>query len=289
MANKIYSPLRYPGGKNKLSNYIIRLINENNLNGCTYIEPFAGGASVGLKLLFEGYVDEIVINDFDRSIYAFWYSVINYTDDFCNLIENTNITIEEWHKQKQIQDNKNYYNLLELGFSTLFLNRTNRSGIIKAGVMGGKNQDGKYKLDCRFNKQDIINRIRVIGERHNSIKLFNLDTSILIEQVIKEIDNRSLVFFDPPYYKKGSSLYVNYYKHDDHLNLSNQIQGIDNVNWIVTYDYVPEIEEMYRQYRKDIYSLKYTVEKKYEGKEIIFYDNNLIIPSEHDNIIKCKI
>ncbi len=289
MPKKTYSPLRYPGGKNILSNYIINLIYENELQGCTYIEPFAGGASVALKLLLERHVDNVIINDFDRAIYAFWYSVINFTEELCELINSTEITIDEWYKQKEIQNNKDNEEILKLGFSTLFLNRTNRSGIIKAGVMGGKNQDGQYKLDCRFNKCEIINRIKLIGNRRQSISLYNLDTNVLIEQVILNLNERALTFFDPPYYKKGSSLYVNFFKHDDHLELSTQIKNIENVNWIVTYDYVDEICNMYSGLRYDVYGLKYTVERKYEGHEIMFYDNRLTIPEEHLNIVNCDI
>ncbi len=257
--------------------------------GCTYIEPFAGGAAVALKLLLDGHVNNIIINDYDRSIYAFWYSVINHTEYLCNLIEQTEITIDEWKIQKEVQVNKSTEDLLRLGFSTLFLNRTNRSGIIKAGVMGGKNQDGQYKLDCRFKKKDIIEKIRVIGGKRDNIRLFNLDTSILIEEVIQNLNERSFIFFDPPYYKKGATLYVNYFNHEDHLSLSDKIRNIDNANWIVTYDYVNEIQDMYRDFRNDVYGLTYTVEKKYQGKEIIFYDNNLVIPEEHINIVKCNV
>ena len=161
---KTYSPLRYPGGKNKLNKYVNELITIKKLNNSIYVEPFCGGAAVALSLLINGHVKNIIINDFDRSIYAFWYSVLNYTNELCELIMNTEINIKEWDQQKEIQDRKNSENLLTLGFSTLFLNRTNRSGIIKAGVIGGKEQKGEYKLDCRFNKADLINKIRLISE-----------------------------------------------------------------------------------------------------------------------------
>lgn len=288
MGKKSYSPLRYPGGKSKLSDYVINLIYKNNLNGCTYVEPFAGGASVALKLLIEGHVENIIINDYDRAIYSFWYSVIYYTNEICDLIQETEITIEEWRRQKEVQANKDNEDILTLGFSTLFLNRTNRSGIIKAGVMGGINQNGNYKLDCRFNKQDLINKIRIIGHKRDHIRLFNLETSVLIDQVIAQLEERSFIFFDPPYYKKGASLYVNFFKHNDHLDLCNKIKNIMGANWIVTYDYVPEIFDMYNEFRYDVYGLTYTVEKKYKGEEIIFYDNDLLIPSEHNNITQCK-
>ncbi|MBU3193449.1 DNA adenine methylase [Clostridium algidicarnis] len=271
----IYSPLRYPGGKSKLSKYVEKLIDEKKLNKSTYVEPFCGGAGVALYLLVNNHVSDIIINDYDKSIYAFWYSVINYPEQLCNIIKNTEITIEEWNKQKSIQFNKCNEDLLILGFSTLFLNRTNRSGILKAGVIGGLKQEGNYKLDCRFNKQQIIDKIELISSYRNKIKLYNLDTEELIDDVIKNLNQKSFIFFDPPYYKKGESLYTNFYKHEDHLALANKIKEIKYHSWIVTYDNTESIIEMYKGNRKEIYKLNYYAQNKYKGEEVIFYSNTL--------------
>ncbi|WP_206153139.1 DNA adenine methylase [Clostridium cadaveris] len=281
-----YSPLRYPGGKNKLANYVFDLINNNHMQGCTYIEPYAGGAAVALKLLIDGHVNNIIINDYDRSIYAFWHSVIYETDKLCELIQNTPINIEIWHQLKEIQKHKYDYSLLELGFSTFYLNRTNRSGVIKAGVIGGLNQNGNYLIDCRFNKNQLIEKIRKISEFKEAIRLYNLDTLELINTVINNLENQCFIFFDPPYYKKGSTLYVNYYNHDDHVNLMNSISNIRNHKWIVTYDNVSEIEFLYKNFRSITYSLKYTVQKKYIGSEIMVFSNNLLL---NDDLLKITI
>ncbi len=154
-----YSPLRYPGGKTKIAPFIKELFYENNLVGMDYVEPYAGGAGAALTLLFEEYVSTITINDYDRSIYAFWHSIINNTEEFCEKISKTPIDVETWLVQKEIQKNKTNETLFSLGFSTFFLNRTNISGVIKGGVIGGKKQTGKYKIDARFNKSDLISKI----------------------------------------------------------------------------------------------------------------------------------
>ncbi|MDE4542246.1 DNA adenine methylase [Thermoanaerobacterium sp. R66] len=284
-SRRTYTPLRYPGGKNKLTGYVKKILIANNLKGCIYIEPFAGGAAIALALLIDGYASEIIINDIDRSIYAFWYSVLNHTDELCYLIENTPINIDQWHKQKDIQRHKNSANLLELGFSTFFLNRTNRSGILKAGVIGGLEQNGKYKMDCRFNKKQLIDKIRYISKYKNNIKIFNMDTIQLLDIVLPKIETKSFIFFDPPYYNKGSTLYVNYYNHEDHLKLSKKIGQIKEHYWIVTYDYVKAISEMYSQYFQTTYKLNYTAQRKYTGYEIMIYSNNLNVPKECKNVI----
>ena len=135
MKNNNYSPLRYPGGKSRLVVFIKSIIEQNYLKGGTYIEPFSGGAAIALALAIDGYMERIVINDYDRSIYAFWYSILHYTDAFIDKIRNTPLSLKEWHTQRIIQLDKQNTDLFDLGFSTFFLNRTNRSGILKAGVI----------------------------------------------------------------------------------------------------------------------------------------------------------
>lgn len=275
MALKTYSPLRYPGGKNRLNKYVEELISLKKLNNSTYVEPFCGGAAVALSLLINGHVSNVIINDYDKSIYAFWYSVLYNCENLCNKIENTQIAIDEWHKQKGIQKNKESANILDLGFSTLFLNRTNRSGILKAGVIGGLNQDGNYKLDCRFNKDDIMDKIKIINKYKDNIKLYNLDTEEFIDKVIHKLSKKVFIFFDPPYYKKGSCLYTNFYNHDNHVSLANKIKNIKYHSWIVTYDNVSVIKNMYKGYLKEQYRLNYSAGKNYDGEEVIIYSKTL--------------
>lgn len=274
-----YSPLRYPGGKNKLSSFIAKICQDNSING-HYVEPYAGGASVAMFLLLENVVEEITINDKDKSIYAFWHSVINSTNELCELIENAHFTIDEWKKQKAIQNNKQKARLLELGFSTFYLNRTNRSGIINGGVMGGISQDGNYLMDCRFNKQELIDRIRAIAKRKKDIRVFNLDAVDLIDIIEKDPRNENTIFyFDPPYYLKASTLYMNHYADDNHRIVSDRIKQIKNIKWIVSYDNVPQIQELYADCEKKEYSFKHTAYSSRVGQEILFFSSQIKQPS----------
>lgn len=274
-----YSPLRYPGGKNKLSAFIAKICVDNQING-HYVEPYSGGASVALFLLMEGFVKKITLNDKDRSIYAFWYSVLNKTNKLCDLIENTELTIEEWRKQKEVQNNKKYADLLELGFSTFYLNRTNRSGIINAGVIGGNEQKGDYLMDCRFNRKELISRIKRIASRKRDIRLYKKDAIKLIDKIQNEAENENIIFyFDPPYYLKASSLYMNHYKDDNHKFVSDKIKDIKNINWIVSYDNIPEIQSLYSECPKKEFSFKHTAYKAKMGHEILFFSQNLKQPN----------
>ncbi len=276
------SPLRYPGGKNKLSAFIAKICIDNDING-HYVEPYSGGASVALFLLMEGFVEKITINDKDRAIYAFWHSVLNKTKQLCEMIENTELTIEEWRKQKEVQKNKNTEDLLTLGFSTFYLNRTNRSGIINAGVMGGIKQNGNYLMDCRFNKKDLIDRIKKISKMKKQIRLFNKDALCLIDMIQNESENSNVIFyFDPPYYLKASTLYMNHYEDESHKQVSEKIQSIKNIKWIVSYDNVPQIQELYSEHTKKEFSFKHTAYESRDGKEILFFSNNIVQPSIRD-------
>lgn len=271
-----YSPLRYPGGKNKLAKFIAQICIDNNIHG-HYVEPYAGGASVALHLLLEGKVDNITINDYDRSIYAFWYSVLNNTNKLCKLIKNTDVNIENWLKMKEVQKNKKKADILKLGFSTFFLNRVNRSGIINAGVIGGIKQNGSYKLDCRFNKEELIKRIKLIATYKKNIKLYNKDALKLIEKIKKESNNNNTIFyFDPPYYLKGPGLYKNSYNNDDHEKVSQEIRKIKKIHWIVSYDNTSKIKDLYKFVKKSFeFDLIHTAFCAKKGKEILFFDPKL--------------
>lgn len=275
---EFFSPLRYPGGKAKVSDFVQCLIKENALLDGTYVEPYVGGGSVALSLLFNEYVRDIYINDKDLSIYAFWHSVLHESDALCKLIKETPINVDTWFKLKKYQSDKGNIDLLNLGFSTFFLNRTNRSGILKAGVIGGYDQTGNYKIDARFNKDDLIKRIQRITDYADRIHLTNEDAVILIQRLKGELPNKTLFYLDPPYYVKGKGLYMNYYNDQDHQDIANAIKEIRNHNWILSYDNVSFILDLYSNYRKQTFELNYSASNSGKGEEIMIFCNNIIIP-----------
>lgn len=273
-----HSPLRYPGGKRKLANFIKLLFHANELLDGEYVEPYAGGASVALGLLYDEYVRRVFINDIDPSVYAFWYSVLNETETFSRLIRDTPLSMDEWHRQKSIQTNPNT-SLLELGFSTFFLNRTNRSGIISGGVIGGKNQNGNWLLDARYNTEELISRIQKIGRYRHRITLYNLDAVEFLNLVTPQLTLQALIYLDPPYFVKGQQkLYTNFYGPDDHQQVAETVRGIGTHHWVVSYDDVPEIRSLYEGYRCVNYGLHYSVQDRYRGAEVMFFDDTLEIP-----------
>lgn len=273
-----YTPLRYPGGKGKLAKHVKTILQQNDLCDGHYAEVYAGGAGIAIELLLEGYSAEVHINDLNSSIYAFWFSVLNSTDELCKRIQDTDVTIEVWNRQKEIQKNLKEHSTLELGFSTFYLNRTNRSGIINGGVIGGKLQEGTWKIDARFTKSDLINRIEHIAKKKKFIHLTNLDALEYIKTEVPKLPKKSLIYFDPPYYVKGKGLYDNYYNHSDHLEVAKAIKRIKQYPWLISYDDVEEINSIYQELNSVRYNLNYTAADRYKGTEVMFFSKNLNLP-----------
>ncbi len=271
------TPLRYPGGKTQLAPFVVELLRTNHLLQCVYCEPFAGGAGIACRLLLNGTVSEAWINDIDPSIYAFWHSVLNSTEQLCERIEQTTIDMDEWHRQRQIHAEERL-NLLDLGFATLFLNRTNRSGILKAGVIGGKAQTGKYSIDCRFGRADIIRKIRRIALYREQIHLTCIDARLYIGSKLKMLPRHALVNVDPPYYLAGPDLYTNSYKHQDHAALARAVRKMPH-RWMLTYDDAPEIRAMYAGLRQHRKTLTYYAQVKRSAAELLVLSDNLDPPA----------
>lgn len=266
------SPLRYPGGKNCIFSFLKSLLEENDLIGTNYAEPYAGGAGLALRLLMDNIVNDIYINDYDISIYAFWHTVLNQPDDLCSWIETVPVNIQTWKKYKQIQRSRTDVDSFELAKSTFFLNRTNVSGVLSGGPIGGMNQAGRYKIDVRFNKKDLIRRIQNIAAFSDRIHLSNRDGIEFIRDLESYIRNL-FIYLDPPYYKKGAFLYMNAFDDDAHTALSNEVEKLKS-KWIVSYDYQDFILGLYQNKRKLLYQLSQCTSNRV-GDEVLIFDDRL--------------
>jgi DNA adenine methylase len=275
----IYSPLRYPGGKTCMLELVSSIIKENRLIRPDYAEPYAGGCGLALALLYGGYVDHIHLNDIDHGIWSFWYSVLEHNSDFIELVKNIPVTVKEWHRQKRIASEENLDNPVSLGFATFFLNRTNRSGIIKrAGVIGGFEQKGRYSIDCRFNRENLARRIKRIQSYRTRIHLHRLDA---IDFISKKSYFEPNTFFaiDPPYYRKGPYLYTSFYKPEDHAKVADAVRLLEHP-WIITYDMTEEVRGLYRDFRQFEFDIKYSVQSKRIGTELLIASRGLQLTPE---------
>lgn len=273
------SPLRYPGGKSLMTNFFVDLFHRNGLQEIVYAEPYAGGAGAAINLLLDDHVNEIIINDANIGIYSFWNALVNESERFIQTIYTIPVTLTEWYKQRDILQ-KSTKPSFELGVATFFMSRTNRSGVIFGGAIGGsteeKQSNAKYKIDCRFNKQDLIQRLIIIAENKKRIKVTNEDALTFLRQ----LDNNVFVYLDPPYYIKGKSLYMNHYTDKDHKGLASFLQNEAHFNWVLSYDDVPQIREMYMNSDLYRFPLKYTVSKKQVGYELLTHSRTIEFPEK---------
>jgi len=280
------TPLRYPGGKSSLHRFITSILRQNDLVDGFYVEPFCGGAGLGIELLMREYVQHIYLNDADPHIFAFWHSILNETEAFIELIEDVEVNIEEWNVQKKIYKEQNGQSQLELGFATFFLNRCNRSGILGGRPIGGLGQTGQWKIDARFNKENLIRRIESISFYTERIHIYGRDARDFLNHVIPELPKeKTLIYLDPPYYVMGGELYLNNYKNADHESLSHFIQNLTS-NWVLSYDNVPQIAKIYKKRRSLDVNLFYRANQLKEGKELIIFSDNLRLPQIKERTIR---
>lgn len=277
-----YSPLRYPGGKSALSDFLADTLCLNDLNGGSYYEPFAGGAAVGMMLLVEGLVERIFINDLDFCVYCFWRSVLEDNNRFIESISNIALDVEEWNHQKNIYSNPKQHSRFEVGFASFYLNRCNRSGIMKnAGPIGGHLQNGKWKIGARFNRSTLVERVKLINKYKSKIKVTCLDGIEFLSRNLPLGNERKkvLVYLDPPYFSNGPKLYMNSYNIKDHTALSKYILHQKTLRWIMTYDNEPAIRSLYAQSVINQYSLNYSAQNKKQGQELLITPGYLKLPS----------
>lgn len=273
------TPLRYPGGKGRLTRYLGEVMRINGLAGGAYVEPFAGGAGVAIGLLMNGTASRIVLNDVDPAIYRFWKSVRDHNDEFVEAIRTVELTVDEWERQHRIQMDKFNRSEFETGFSTFYLNRTNRSGILTGGPIGGKSQIGNFKIDARFNRDGLIKRIRAIGEMADRISLYCSDASYFLQSYLPEECDPSdtLVYADPPYYDKGCSLYLNHYSREDHIEIASVMRDL-RYKWVLSYDDVPEIQRIYGWAKPVEFGMYHSANITHLGKELFYSGKDTVMP-----------
>lgn len=261
------SPLRYPGGKAALAGFFGKLVGRLGIRSATYVEPYAGGAGAGVALLRQDMVQQLVINDADPAVYCFWASVTGQPGRFAGLIADTPLEVEEWRRQKQIYRASDESDALALGFAFFYLNRTNRSGIANAGPIGGVNQDGAYKIDARFNRDQLAERVAAIGALAARITVLGLDGMAVVARYIS--DSSAFVYIDPPYVDMGGSLYLNAFTHRDHADLAGKLDRQPDGNWVVTYDPSDFIRQLYQQHDVREYQLSYSAHRTGKTRELL--------------------
>ena len=272
------TPLRYPGGKQKIWPFIAEIVAANDLTGGHYVEPYAGGAGVAMELLLGGLVSRVHLNDSCTAVFSFWHSVLNAPEELCRRISRASLTIEEWRRQREIIRRPQGVDRLDLGFAMFYLNRCNRSGILTAGVIGGIAQLGKWKMDARFPRNELIRRVEAIADKRSAIRIRNWDAERFLRDYVPRLPRRTLIYCDPPYYNKADRLYMNHYTDADHTCIASLIQKKVEHPWLVSYDNALPISAQYKNRRTFLYSLQYNAARAYRGEELFVFSDDLTLP-----------
>jgi DNA adenine methylase len=272
------TPLRYPGGKQRLAPFVAELLESNDALGWNYVEPYAGGAGVAMELLLDDKVGHVYLNDSSVHIYAFWKTILTDPDDFCRRISKASLSVDHWKRHREIVRRPDIHSLEDVGFSTFYLNRCNRSGVLTAGVIGGLAQEGKWRIDARFPRNELVKRIECIAEHRDQITVSNLDAEEFMISHVNLLSRQTIAYCDPPYYAHAERLYLSRYTRDDHIRLARVIQRKLRRPWLVSYDDHPDIVSLYRERRKFRYSLQYSAVRTYAGREVFVFSDDLRVP-----------
>jgi len=276
---KMTNPLRYPGGKRFLVDYVAGLIKVNNMTGTTIHEPFAGSAAVSLEMLNRGLVERAVLVEKDPLIYSFWRSVVERPEELCARIDDLKINMDTWNTLSSLRNRDNPLgDTLELGLAGLFFNRTNYSGIIMANPLGGKTQSSGYSLDCRFNKERVMEQIIAVARFRDQITVEWADAIRYLQGNRRAMtEGNHFVYVDPPYYEKGQSLYRYYFTDVNHENLAMLLQGC-TFPWLLSYDNHPFIQDLYfgQVARHQEFYMDSFIKSRSRGAELLI--SNLEIP-----------
>ena len=261
------SPLRYPGGKASLAGLFADLFADLGTKRIRYVEPYAGGAGAGVALLREGLIDSLVVNDIDPAVHAFWSSAVNDNERFVEQIRRVPLTLDEWRHQREVYKKGDQHDPFALGFAFFFLNRTNRSGVLNAGVIGGQSQTGAYRIDARFNRETLADRVEAIGELADSITVLDLDGRSVIQRYGR--DKRTFFYVDPPYVRAGSALYLNAFDGRDHVALAESLQKVSRAQWLLTYDVAPVVQRLYSDLYQCRLAITYSAHSPGRAEELI--------------------
>ena len=276
-----YTPVRYPGGKTKIYPLVKSLIEINGLNNTVYCEAFAGGAGLACKLLLQNDISNIVINDFDRAVFCMWDAIVNHSDDLCAYIDDVDLSITTWLKCREVYQNQSEYDDFDLGKAAFFLNRTNVSGILSGGVIGGIEQKGRYLIDARFNREGLKNKIRALGRRRDDIDIHMEDAEDFIHTISEDVEN-PFAYFDPPYVQKGPGLYRSSFDEKKHRSLAAAIKSCE-FSWFATYDADDLVDELYNGFVRDTIVLGYSAHSAGQGEERLIMSRDMEYEGAEDS------
>src|SRR3990167_6998031 len=258
-----YSPLRYPGSKRKLCNYLDKILAKNNYSPQVLIEPFVGGGSVFINFLLRHKEGKVVIEDKDELIYNFWKTLFDEPSYLIRFVKKVRVDLKTFDRYRHVSSHTDKFSRKKLAEACLFLNRTSFSGILNnsAGPIGGREQKSIYKIDCRFGRENLIKKIKSISAFKNRVVVLPYNWEETLKYVAGEDkykNARLLYYFDPPFYKKAAQLYRYHFDNVSHKNLRDRLMKLKQA-WILSYDRAQEIQNLYSAFTRINVSMPYSI------------------------------
>ena len=274
---KLTNPLRYPGSKASFASSVGAFVTACGYTGFEIVEPFAGSASVSIDLVSSGVCSKAILIERDPLLYAFWSAVFFDTRRLCNRINKLSIDLGTWHDLRPLLaiNSPDEYELIDLAVAGLFFNRTNFSGVLHAGPIGGQQQKSVYKVNCRFNKDDLIARIRAIAKLQNRVEVIFSDALGFLETQKEAVNQNRFYYVDPPYFVQGEKLYRYSFELSQHKQLAKVLSEL-KAPWLLSYDRHPVIEMLYERYASSGFKFKYS--SKIRKVEREFLVTNIKLP-----------
>lgn len=276
----MHSPLRYPGGKSDFVATAFEIFEKSGFTGLPVVEPYAGSAAVSLGLLDFGLTSHVTLLERDPLLYCFWASVFDRPDELIAAFQDLPITIDTWHRLRPLLlvEKPNKRQFLEVGLAGLFFNRTNFSGILNAGPIGGKGQRSKYKVDCRTNKDEIISRLLALAMFSGKVDVHFGDAIDFIKKNSKS--NSCFYYLDPPYFTKGELLYRHHYGVREHQQLAAALDTVE-FPWLLSYDDHHVIEFLYRNHYLSRLAFRYSAHSPKNHQELLISSFELPLSDMH--------
>lgn len=277
---KLLSPLRYPGGKAGLAPFLTDVLDLNDLRGADYFEPYAGGAGAAIGLLAESVVSHIYINDADWRIYSFWKSVLDYSEWFIDRIMDARLDLNEWCIHREICLFPSGHSIRDVGFATFYMNRCNRSGVLNGGPIGGYAQKGEWRLDVRFTKPALAERVLEIAKIKGGISVSNIDAVDFLKLNLPKGNSRkhAFVYLDPPYVVKGQRLYMNAYNPGDHREIARYVGLQKTLPWVMSYDDADLVRNLYKDQQIGFLPINYSLQNKRSATELVIAPRYIRLP-----------
>jgi DNA adenine methylase len=266
----MYSPIRYCGGKLYARKLILPLLPLHT----TYIEPFAGGASI---FFAKNKAKNNILNDLDNELMCCYKAIQRMPKELSSLLEGC-IADAATHKMYKEQDTS-LLSELETAARYYYLNRTSFSGIMTKSKM-------YFAYDEVYSKHPRVwaKTIEEASLKLQNVQFLNLD----FEHIIDSAPNDSLLFIDPPYYNVTKNLYKHEFEAIDHKRLYDCIiRNIGRLKIILTYNNCEYINNLFGASMTFLPMDWYYPCRKYDRKKIVAqskHKESIFVNFEHQQL-----